>query len=156
MVDSRFQDISGPGIQICCDADEWWEGVGAERVTINNCAFVHCNFGVASRAAALDIFSTLAHGKAAAAGTHQWLQILANTFENNSGAALHIGSSENVLVRHNRFYSRSEPAILVDHSGEIDIENNHVIDGTATMVLGSSADRSTIRIHDNFALGLKE
>jgi len=120
----RFEDISGAGIQICTDGGIWWESLGSRDVTIQNCTFTRCNFGVAHRAAALDIFSDLDHGRQSSAGVHQRLHILDNTFEGNGGAAINVGSAEGVEVRGNHISQASGAAVVVENSRNVNISGN--------------------------------
>jgi len=145
--DCVFEDISGAGLHICTDAVDWWESLGSRDVTVKNCVFRRCNFGVARRAAALDIFSDLAKGRQSAAGVHQRLHILNNTFEDNSGAAIHVGSAEDVEVRSNRFSGVKEgPAIVIMNSRRVTVSANT----SSTLPLGveikGSSERESIHI----------
>lgn len=120
----RFEGVSGAGIQICTDADEWHESLGAQNVTVRNCLFRDCNAGVARRAAALDIFADLAKGRAAAAGVHADLHLLGNTFEANHGAAINVGSADGVEVRGNRFLAPKPPVIRITNSRNVTLADN--------------------------------
>jgi len=55
----------------------------------------------------LDTYSVLPKGRQSAAGMHQRLHILGNTFEDNGGAAIHVGSSDGVEIR-----GSSDPATI--------------------------------------------
>jgi len=140
--DCRFEDISGAGLHICTDAWEWWESLGTRDLIVRNCTFRRCNFGVARRAAALDIFSDLARGRQSAAGVHQRLHILDNTFEDNAGAAIHIGSADDVEVRGNRFTQTKKPAIIVMNSRNVTVTGI----GPDDVEIRGSSERGTIHI----------
>jgi hypothetical protein len=120
--DCDFTDVSAAGIQICTDAAEWWESLGARDVTVQRCTFRRCNFGVARRAAALDIFADLPHWTAAAAGVHQRLHLLNNTFVDNAGVDLQLGSAADVEVRGNTGTPRF--TVIVTNSRGITFTSN--------------------------------
>jgi len=122
--DCLFEDISGAGVQICTDGGEWWESLGARDVVVRNCTFRRCNFGVARRAAALDIFSDLQQGRQSAAGVHQRIRLLDNVFEDNQGAAIHVGSSDGVELRGNRIGDSHDHAIIVMNSRNVTIDGD--------------------------------
>lgn len=138
--DCVFEDISGAGLHICTDADEWWESLGSRDVTVQRCTFAHCNFGVAGREAALDIFSDLPEGRQSAAGVHQRLHILDNTFTDNTGAAIHVGSSDGVEVRGNRFATGEYPAVIVMNSRNVTIVGNTLLSGRGGVEIRGSSD----------------
>ena len=142
----RFEDISGAGLHICTDAQDWWESLGSRDVTVKDCVFRRCNFGVASRVAALDIFSDLPGGRQSAAGVHQRLHILGNTFEDNSGAAIHVGSAEDVEVRSNRFAGAVGPAIIAMNSRRVTVAGNTLISGKGEVEIKGSSDRKSISV----------
>jgi len=146
--DCTFEDISGAGIQICTDAADWWESMGTRDVTVQRCNFRRCNFGVACRSAALDIFSDLPAGKQAAAGVHQRLHILNNTFEGNTGAAIHVGSTDTAEVRGNSFAVGDNPALLVVNSHNVTIAGNTLKSGKGGVDVRGSSDRATIHVDD--------
>ena len=145
--DCVFEDISGAGLHICTDAVDWWESLGARDVTVQRCVFRRCNFGVARREAALDIFSDLPHGRQSAAGIHQRLHLLDNLFDGNTGAAIHVGSSEDVEIRGNRFILGDAPAIIVMNSRQVTIAGNTRQGGRGVEIRGNS-DRNSINVED--------
>ncbi len=57
--DCEFEHVSGAGLEICTDAGDWWESLGARDITVRHCTFRRCNFGVARSEAALNIFADL-------------------------------------------------------------------------------------------------
>jgi hypothetical protein len=144
--DSTFEDISGAGIQICTDAADWWESLGSRDVTVKNCIFKRCNFGVAHREAALDIFSDLPKGRQSAAGVHQHLHILDNIFEGNSGAAINIGSADDVEISKNSFATTNNPAIIIMNSRNVTINANKQQSGKGGVEIRGSSDKDSILI----------
>lgn len=146
VADCVFEDISGAGIQICTDACDWWESLGSRDVTVRQCTFRRCNFGVARREAALDIFSDLPHGQQSAAGVHQRLHLLENTFDDNSGAAIHVGSADGVEIRGNRFAVGDHPAVIVMNSRNVTIAGNTELSGKGGVEIRGSSDRATIHV----------
>ena len=147
--DCVFEDVSGGGLHICTDACEWWESLGSRDVTVQRCVFRRCNFGVARREAALDIFSDLPKGRQSAAGIHQRLQLLENTFEGNTGAAIHVGSADEVEVRSNRFAVVDAFAVIVMNSRNVAIANNTLQSGNGGVDIRGSSDRATIHVTGN-------
>ncbi len=147
-----FEDISGAGVQICTDAQDWWESLGSRDVIVKNCIFRRCNFGVARRAAALDIFSDLAGGRQSAAGVHQGLHLLNNTFEDNAGAAIHIGSADGVEVRSNQLRHATSPAVLIVNSRNVKLRDNQVMNGPGGIDVQGSSDRATISTDDTLKI----
>ena len=139
-----FEDISGAGLHICTDARDWWESLGSRDVTVRDCVFRRCNFGAARRVAALDIFSDLPDGRQSAAGVHQRLHIFSNTFEANTGAALHIGSADEVEVRGNTFTHTPAPAIIVLNSRHVTIAGNTGLQGATDVEIQGSSDKGSI------------
>ena len=148
----RFEDVSGAGIQICTDAQDWWESLGSRDVTVTGCTFRRCNFGVARRAAALDIFSDLAGGRQSAAGVHQRLHLLDNTFEDNAGAAIHAGSADGVEVRGNRLRHATGPALVIVNSRNVAVNGNTVTGGPGGVEIKGTSDRATIKVDGNRGL----
>ena len=146
--DCLFEDISGAGLQICTDAAEWWESLGSRDVTVQRCIFRRCNFGAARREAALDIFADLAVGRQAAPGVHQRLRLLDNAFDENDGAAIHIGSASDVEVHGNVFPLRNYPAIIVENSREVTIAGNVLSHSMGGVEIRGSSDRATIHVED--------
>lgn len=144
--DCIFEDISGAGMHLCTDAEDWWESLGSRDVTVKGCTFRRCNFGVARREAALDIYSVLPKGRQSAAGVHQRLHILGNTFEDNGGAAIHVGSSDGVEVRGNRFAVGDHPAVIVMNSRNVKISGNTLLSGKGGVEIRGSSDPATIQI----------
>ena len=144
--DCLVEDVSGAGVQICADARDWWESVGSRNVTVHNCSFRRCNFGVTRRVAALDIFSDLAEDRQSAAGVHQRLRILGNTFESNTGSAIHVGSADGVEIRQNRFVDGQTPAIKVINSRNVTIDSNTVVSGQGGIEIQGNSDRATINV----------
>ena len=142
--DCRFEDVSAAGLHICTDAQDWWESLGSRDVTVKDCVFRRCNFGAARRVAALDIFSDLPNGRQSAAGVHQRLHILNNTFEDNSGAAIHVGSSEDVEVRGNRFAGGTGPAVIVMNSRRVTVAGNTLLSGEGGVKIEGDSDRKSI------------
>ena len=132
--DCTFEDISGAGIHICTDGNYWWESLGVRNVVVRKCIFRRCNFGVARRAAALDIFAELPDGRQAAAGVHRGIQILDNTFDANTGAAIHVGSAEQVEIRGNLFSNGGIPVIRVFNSRDIVLRGNAGISERETIM----------------------
>lgn len=139
-----FEDTSGAGLHICTDACDWWESLGSRDVTIKDCIFRRCNFGVARRKAALDIFSDLPGGRQSAAGVHQRLRILNNIFENNTGAAIHVGSSDGVEVRGNSFTDNDGPAVMIVNSRNVTVAGNKLISGKGGVLI-QGCDPATIK-----------
>jgi hypothetical protein len=125
-----FEDTSSSGVMICTDAHDWWESLGVRDVTIDDCIFRRCNFGAARAHAALDIFAHLPHGQQAAAGVHQRITVRRCRFEDNGGAAIHIGSTTGVRVHGNRFQHPSRPVVRIVNSSDIDFIDNDGLDGT--------------------------
>jgi hypothetical protein len=144
-----FEDVSGAGLQICTDARDWWESLGSRDVTVKNCVFRRCNFGVARRAAALDLFSDLAGGRPSAAGVHQRVKILDCTFEENAGAAMHIGSADGVEIRGNRIAHRSLPVVLIVNSRNVTVSGNGGLPEKGGIEIRGSSERATIRAEGN-------
>ncbi|MEI6520156.1 MAG: right-handed parallel beta-helix repeat-containing protein [bacterium] len=144
--DCIFEDISGAGIQICTDAAEWWESLGSRDVTIKNCIFKRCNFGVAHREAALDIFSDLPKGRQSAAGVHQHLHILDNIFEDNTGAAINVGSADDVEINKNRFATGNNPTVIIMNSRNVTITDSKQLSGKGGVEIRGSSDKATIKI----------
>ncbi len=142
-----FEDISGAGLHICTDAQDWWESLGSRDVTVKDCVFRRCNFGVARREAALDIFSDLPHGRQSAAGVHQRLHILRNTFEDNTGAAIHIGSSDDVEVRGNHIVQQQHPAVIVMNSRNVTLAGNTGLGKDGVAIRGTS-EPATIHVEE--------
>lgn len=142
----RFTDVSGAGIQICTDADEWHESLGSRQVTIRNCTFRGCNFGVARRDAALDIFADLAKGKPATAGVHRKLQLLNNTFEDNHGAAISIGSADTVEIRGNHFLNPLPPVVRLRSSRNVTVTDNEGLAPGPALQIEGNCDRDTIHV----------
>ncbi|MFZ4778218.1 MAG: right-handed parallel beta-helix repeat-containing protein [Terrimicrobiaceae bacterium] len=143
--DCTFEDVSAAGIHICTDAADWWESLGTRDVTVRNCTFTRCNFGVARREAALDIFSDLPKGRQSAAGVHRRIHLLDNIFEGNGGAAINVGSSDDVEVRGNKIISSGSPAIIIMNSRNVNISGNSPIGDKDVDIRGSS-DRATINL----------
>ena len=142
--DCAFEDVSGAGLHICTDALDWWESLGSRDVTVKDCVFRHCNFGVARRAAALDIFSDLPQGRQSAAGVHRRLHIVNNTFEGNSGAAIHVGSSDGVEIRGNRFAQDHGPAVIVMNSRNVVISANTLVNGPGGVEVRGNSENVTV------------
>ena len=147
--DCVFEDVSGAGAQICTDAADWWESLGSRDVTVQRCTFRRCNFGVARRAAALDIFSDLAKGRQSAAGVHQRLHLLDNTFDENSGAAIHVGSADGVDVRSNRFLNATNSLVTIVNSRNVSVTGNRATGANAGVMIQGSSDRTTIKVERN-------
>ncbi len=120
VADCTFTDVSGAAIQICCDDGVWCEGPGARNVRISGCTMTDCNFGIARRAAALDIFADLAGNHPAPAGVHKNIRIDGCTFS-GPGTAIHIGSADGVSVGPNTYPADGSTAIAVDHSRHVAI-----------------------------------
>lgn len=142
--DCVFEDISGAGLQICTDAVDWYESLGARDVTVQRCIFKRCNFGVARRSAALDIFSDLPNGRQSAAGIHQRLNILDNKFEDNTGAAINVGSADGVNIRGNSFAVGDNPAVIVMNSRNVNMAGNTLVSGRGGVDIRGSSERATI------------
>jgi hypothetical protein len=140
-----FEDISGAGLQICTDAQDWWESLGSRDVTVKNCIFRRCNFGVARRAAALDLFSDLAKGRQSAAGVHQRIKILDCTFEENSGAAINIGSAIDVEIRGNKIAHGSTPVVIIMNSRNVTASGNTGLPEKNGVAIKGSSDQVTIK-----------
>ena len=147
--DCIFENISGAGVQICADAADWCESLGARDVTIQRCVFRRCNFGVARREAALDIFADLANHRQSAAGVHQRLHLLDNVFEGNTGAAIHVGSADGVDIRRNRFARNTGALVAVLNSRNVVVSGNTATNGNAGVVIQGSSDRTTIKTGGN-------
>ncbi|MCG3147124.1 MAG: Alpha-1,3-galactosidase B [Verrucomicrobiae bacterium] len=144
--DCIFEDISGAGIHICTDGKDWWESLGVRNVVMRKCLFRRCNFGVARRAAALDIFAELPDGRQSAAGVHRGIQILDNTFDANTGAAIHVGSADQVEIRGNRFVNSGKPVVRVFNSRDIVLRENTGLDNNKGISIEGNSPPSTIRI----------
>lgn len=141
-----YEDISGAGLQICTDAQDWWESLGSRDVTVKNCIFRRCNFGVARRAAALDLFSDLPKGRQSAAGVHQRIKILDCTFEENSGAAINIGSAANVEVRGNKITHGSTPVVIIMNSRNVTLSGNTGIPEKNGVAIKGASDQVTVKV----------
>jgi hypothetical protein len=137
-----FEDISGGGIHICTDAADWWESLGSRDVTVRGCTFRRCNYGVARRVAAVDVFSDLAGGQQSAAGVHKGVNIIDNIFEGNTGAPIHLGSTDGAEIRGNRFDASKGPAIIVTNSRNVSI----TVDPASSVDIRGSSDTATIRV----------
>ncbi len=146
--DCVMEDISGAGIQICTDAAEWWESLGSRNVIIKRNIFKRCNFGVAHREAALDIFSDLPNGRQSAAGIHQHLQILDNIFEDNSGAAINVGSAKDVEISGNSFAVGNNFAVIVVNSDNVNITGNKLKSGKGGVDIRGKSDKETIKVKE--------
>jgi parallel beta-helix repeat protein len=134
-----FSDTSGPAIQVCADADEWWESLGSRDVTITDCDFFRCNFGIARRSAALEVFASLKNNQPAAAGVHQRLLVTGNTFTNNTGHAISVSSASDVTLENNRIAGGDKTAIRVAASTNVRIIKNDSSDGPRTVRIDNSA-----------------
>ncbi len=143
-----FEDVSGAGLQICTDARDWWESLGARDVTVKACIFRRCNFGVARRAAALDLFADLAKGRQGAPGVHRGIRILDCVFEDNTGAALHLGSAEDVEVRGCRFAHGTSPVVRVVNSRNVVLAGNAGLAGKGAVRTEGTSDPASVRISD--------
>lgn len=141
----RFEDVSAAGVHICTDADAWWESLGARDVTIRDCLYRGCNFGEAHRAAALDIFADLGKGRQGPAGVHQRLKIINNVFEDNAGAAIHVGSADGVEVEGNRIAQAKGPAVLIVNSRNVAGKGNVGVDPKAGVEVRGDSDKATIK-----------
>lgn len=124
----KFEDVSGPGIQVCADADEWWESLGTRDVSITDCDFTRCNFGIAKRSAALEVFASLKNNQSAAPGAHQRLLITGNTFTNNTGHAISVSSANDVTLENNRIAGGDKTAIRVAASTNVRIIKNESVE----------------------------
>lgn len=142
-----FEDVSGAGLQICTDANHWWESLGSRDVTVKDCIFRRCNYGVARRAAALDLFSDLDGGRQSAAGVHQRVKILDCDFEGNGGAAMHIGSADDVEIRGNRI-AHDAPSILIVNSRHVAVSGNRGLPSEGVEIKGG-CDRETIKVEQS-------
>ncbi|MEI8037156.1 MAG: hypothetical protein WCJ14_02090 [Verrucomicrobiota bacterium] len=118
--DCAFTDVSGAAIQICADAAEWCEGPGVRDVIIRRCSISGCNYGIARRAAAIDVFADLAGNRPAPPGVHRGIRIEDCMFT-GPGTAVHIGSTDGVVVGPNRYQKDTAVDIAVDHSRGVEI-----------------------------------
>ncbi len=124
----KFQDVSGPAIQVCADADEWWESLGSRDVTITDCDITRCNFGIARRSAALEVFASLKNNQPAPPGVHQRLNITGNTFSDNTGHAIALSSANDVTIENNTITGGDKTAIRVSASTNVRIIKNESVD----------------------------
>jgi parallel beta-helix repeat protein len=152
----KFEDVTGPGIQVCADTDEWWESLGSRDVEITDCAFTRCNFGVARRTAALEIFASLKNNHPAGPGAHQRLRIAGNTFTDNAGHAIALSSSSDVTIENNRVTGGDKTAIRVISSTNVRIIKNDSIDAPRAIrvdkpaaVAANSPDSVTVTDNHN-------
>ena len=144
--DCGFEDVSGAGIQVCADGGDWWECLGARDVRITGCTFRRCNYGVARRVAALDIFSDLRQGRQSAAGVHQGLCVSNNTFEANAGAAIGVGSADGVEVSGNRIVCPKPPAIVIDNSRNVVVRGNSLPTSPDVVAITGTSERTSIKV----------
>jgi hypothetical protein len=121
--DCTFQDISGAAIQVTSDVQRWWEGMPARDVTIRSNTISRVNFGIASRAAALDIFADVGRAPAPEP-VHQRIDIEGNTFSEITGSMIHVGSAEHVTIHDNTFVHPTPPVVTIDHSRDVKVSGN--------------------------------
>lgn len=148
----RFEDVSGAAIQICADAAEWCESLGTRDITVRDSLFKRCNFGVAKRTAALDIFADNPGHQPAAPGVHQRLTMENNRFEGSAGSAIHIGSAQHVIVTGNRIDQGNPSAIVITSSQDVRITHNTCHPGPRKIELRGKTDRATIHMDGNIGL----
>lgn len=143
----RFEDITSHGIQLCTDACDWWESLGVRDVTITGCEFRRNCFWWGG--AAIQISSDIPGGQSAP-GVHQRIRILNNLFEDNAGgAAIHIGSAEDVELAGNQIVHPKLPVITIGNSRQVRIRDAGDWDIGNGIAISGSSDASTIAIlHD--------
>lgn len=141
--DCAFTDVSGAAIQICTDAAEWCEGPGARDVIIRRCTVSGCNYGIARRAAAIDVFAGLLGNHPAPPGVHRRIRIEDCAFT-GPGTAVHIGSTEGAVVGPNRYQEDGTVAITVDHSRGVEIV--HPPGKPPQVLLGEGCNHETVQL----------
>ncbi len=141
--DCLFEDITCAGVQLCTDACDWWESLGVRDVTVQRCTFRrNCFWG----GSALQIFSDIPGGQSAA-GVHRGIRIVDNTFEDNAGgAAINIGSAEDVDLSGNTIVHPHLPVITIVNSRQVTIADAGEWNVGQGIEVSDSSDRDTITI----------
>ena len=143
----RFEDITSHGIQLCTDACDWWESLGVRDVLITGCEFRRNCFWWGG--AALQISSDIPGGQSAP-GVHQRIRIVNNRFEDNAGgAAIHIGSAEDVELAGNQIVHPKLPVITIGNSRHVRIRDAGDWDIGNGIAVSGSSDATTIAIQRN-------
>ncbi len=130
--DCTFDRCCAAGILVMCDlSGNSSEALGSREVTIRDCVFLGCNYGVARRAADLDVLADQADGKPAPAGVLRNITIEGCTFAHAFRDAIHVSSARGVTIRDNHILSCCEQAapagtaaIALDHVDDITLGGN--------------------------------
>jgi nitrous oxidase accessory protein NosD len=149
--DCLFQDCSGAALHVASDLNYWHEGIGVRDLVIRKNRFVGCNYGAAKRRSVIDIFSDVKRAPAPA-GVHRGITIEQNRFESSNNSPIHVGSAEGVVIRDNVMVNPTGPAVLVDHSRDVQITGNTLEGGRGGVKVGPGCDEKTIEVQDNRGL----
>jgi hypothetical protein len=95
---------SGPALEVRCDVNNWWEGAPATSVLINNCDFSHCNYGIGSGAADLNVYAQGPGATISTLAIHKGVTITNCRFLSDA-LSISLKSAGGVIVSANSFLS---------------------------------------------------
>jgi hypothetical protein len=96
-----FQNCSGAGIHVTCDARDWFEAMATRRVVIRNNTFEGCNNGAAKNHGVISVFALLRRNTNAPTGVHRDVLIERNTIRDTDSAGLFVSSVDGAVLRNN-------------------------------------------------------
>ncbi|MFC1694403.1 right-handed parallel beta-helix repeat-containing protein, partial [Candidatus Latescibacterota bacterium] len=147
--DCVYEDVSGSALLIRADANYWWESIGTRDIMIRNNRFIRCNFGTARREGIINITAQAKEYGLAPAGVHRDITIEHNEVIDADGSALHVGSSDGVVVRNNTFHRVQDSAVSIRDSRNVIITANTLEDGQGGVTYGPNVAKDTVVIENN-------